>query len=50
MAYSLYVRAAQEFLPAFYEALFQAGSVSEAARKGRLAMSAHPQRSGSRPT
>ena len=45
MAYSLYVRAAQEFLPAFYEALFQTGSVSEAARRGRLAMSAHPQRS-----
>ena len=49
MVYSLYVRAAQEFLPAFYEALFQTGSVSEAARKGRLAMSAHPQRSGIAP-
>jgi tetratricopeptide (TPR) repeat protein len=49
MAYSLYVRAGQEFLPAFYEALFHAGSVSEATRKGRLAMSAHPQRSGIAP-
>jgi tetratricopeptide (TPR) repeat protein len=49
MAYSLYVRAAQEFLPAFYEALFQTGSVSEAARQGRLAMSAHPQRNGIAP-
>ena len=49
MVYSLHVRAAQQFLPAFYEALFQSGSVSEAARKSRLAMSVHPQRSGIAP-
>jgi hypothetical protein len=46
MAYSLYVRAAQEFLPPFYRALFEKGSVPEAARCGRLGLRAHPQRSG----
>jgi tetratricopeptide (TPR) repeat protein len=45
MAYSLYVRAAQEFLPPFYRALFAKGSVSEAVRCGRTELRAHPQRS-----
>ena len=45
MAYSLYVRAAQEFLPPFYRALFAKGSVPEAARCGRTELRAHPQRS-----
>ena len=45
MAYSLYIRAAQEFLPPFYRALFAKGSVPEAARCGRTELRAHPQRS-----
>ena len=35
MAYSLYVSGAQEFLPAFYQRLFEKGSFAEAARAGR---------------
>ncbi|NLX07529.1 MAG: tetratricopeptide repeat protein [Phycisphaerae bacterium] len=38
MAYSLYVSAAQEFLPAFYRRLFEAGNVAEAVRAGRQRM------------
>jgi tetratricopeptide (TPR) repeat protein len=38
MAYSLYVSGAQEFLPAFYKALFETGSMAEAARAGRQQM------------
>jgi hypothetical protein len=49
MSYSLYVRAAQQFLPSFYEALFRTGSVSEAARNGRIELCTHPQRSAIAP-
>ena len=35
MAYSVYVSAAQEFLPSFYLRLFQSGSFAEASRAGR---------------
>lgn len=35
MAYSLYVRGAQAFLPAFYQTLFASGDVVEAVRCGR---------------
>ena len=38
MAYSLYVSAAQEFLPAFYDRLFEAGDLAEANRAGRQKM------------
>jgi hypothetical protein len=44
MAYSLYVSAAQHFLPAFYQRLFEAGSVAQAVRAGRQQMLAHPGR------
>lgn len=44
MAYSLYVSGAQEFLPAFYRALFETGSMAEAARAGRLQMRAQRKR------
>ncbi|GJL74981.1 CHAT domain-containing protein [Nitrosomonas sp.] len=44
MGYNLYVSAAQQFVPAFYQSLFLQGSVSEATRAGRQAMLAHPQR------
>lgn len=44
MGYSLYVSAANQFLPAFYERLFQSGSVAEATRAGRQAMLAEPER------
>ena len=35
MAYSLYVSAAEQFIPPFYERLFASGSVTEAVRAGR---------------
>ena len=38
MAYSLYVSGAQEFIPAFYQRLFESGSITEATRAGRQAM------------
>ena len=38
MAYSLYVRGAQVFLPSFYRRLFEAGNVAEAVRAGRQQM------------
>jgi hypothetical protein len=44
MAYSLYVSGAQEFLPAFYRRLFEAGSAAEAVRAGRQQMLAHKDR------
>src|ERR1035441_8854973 len=44
MAYSLYVSGAQEFLPAFYRALFETGSMAEAARAGRQQMRAQRKR------
>jgi len=46
MAYSLYVRAAQEFLPPFYSELFHSGNLPEAVRRGRTELRAHPRRSG----
>jgi tetratricopeptide (TPR) repeat protein len=44
MSYSLYVSAAREFLPAFYEKLFKSGDVAEATRAGRQAMVSRPER------
>jgi len=44
MAYSIYVSGAQQFLPAFYRALFATGSVSRSVRAGRLQMIARPER------
>jgi tetratricopeptide (TPR) repeat protein len=44
MAYSLYVSGAQEFLPAFYGALFETGRMAEAARAGRQQMRAQRKR------
>jgi tetratricopeptide (TPR) repeat protein len=44
MAYALYVSGAQVFLPAFYQRLFEAGSVAEAVRAGRQEMLAHKDR------
>jgi len=41
MAYSLYVSAAQQLLPAFYERLFASGEFAEAVRAGRQQMLAH---------
>ena len=38
MAYSVYVSAAQEFLPAFYGRLFQTGDLAQATRAGRQQM------------
>ena len=48
MAYSLYVSAAQEFLPAFYANLFKTGDIAEALRKGRQQMFARPLRVSNR--
>ena len=44
MGYNLYVSAAQQFVPAFYQSLFRYGSVAQATRAGRQAMLAHPER------
>ena len=44
MAYSLYVSGAQQFLPAFYRRLFEAGSVAVAVRAGRQQMWEHDKR------
>ena len=44
MGYSLYVSAAREFIPAFYERLFSTGRVSEAVRAGRGRMLRQPYR------
>ena len=41
MAYSLYVSGAQQCLPAFYQRLFEEGSVAQAVRAGRQQMLAH---------
>ncbi len=38
MAYSLYVSGAQQFLPAFYERLFDTGDIAQAVRAGRQQM------------
>ncbi|MBK7001351.1 MAG: tetratricopeptide repeat protein [Rhodoferax sp.] len=46
MGYALYVSAAKEFLPAFYQRLFDSGSVAEATRAGRQKMLERPQRQG----
>ncbi|MBC8752453.1 CHAT domain-containing protein [Paraburkholderia sp. WC7.3b] len=48
MGYSLYVSAAREFLPAFYERLFDSGSIAEATRAGRQALFAQPRRLSAR--
>jgi tetratricopeptide (TPR) repeat protein len=50
MAYSLYVSGAQQFLPAFYQRLFETGRVADAARAGRQQTIAHPNRVCSRGT
>jgi tetratricopeptide (TPR) repeat protein len=44
MAYSLYVSGAQQFLPAFYRRLFEAGSMAVAVRAGRQHMWEHDKR------
>ncbi|MCP4699508.1 MAG: tetratricopeptide repeat protein [Gammaproteobacteria bacterium] len=44
MGYNLYVSGAQRFVPAFYQNLFESGSVAEAVRAGRQAMRASPER------
>ncbi|MEZ6129191.1 MAG: tetratricopeptide repeat protein [Planctomycetaceae bacterium] len=44
MAYSLYVSGAQQFLPAFYQRLFETGNAAEATRAGRQQTMLHPQR------
>ena len=44
MSYSLYVTAAQEFLPAFYQRLFESGSTTEAVRFGRKRLMSHSKR------
>ncbi len=44
MAYSLYVSGAQEFLPAFYQRLFETGDAAEATRAGRRQAVMQPDR------
>ncbi len=44
MGYSLYVGAAREFMPEFYDRLFSSGKVAEAVRVGRQALRAQPER------
>jgi tetratricopeptide (TPR) repeat protein len=44
MAWSLYVSAGQQFLPAFYRRLFESGNVAQATRAGRQQMYARPDR------
>ena len=50
MAYSLYVSAAQHFLPAYYRTLFETGDAVSAVRAGRRELLAHPERVCSRGT
>jgi hypothetical protein len=44
MAWSRYVSAGQQFLPAFYRRLFETGNVAQATRAGRQQMFASPDR------
>ncbi|MBK1648393.1 tetratricopeptide repeat protein [Rhabdochromatium marinum] len=44
MGYNLYVSAAQQFVPAFYDRLIESGEVAEATRAGRRAMLAQDAR------
>jgi tetratricopeptide (TPR) repeat protein len=44
MAWSLYVSAGQQFLPAFYRRLFETGNVAQATRAGRQQMFSSPDR------
>jgi tetratricopeptide (TPR) repeat protein len=44
MGYNLYVSGAQQFVPAFYQRLFESSNVSEATRAGRQAMLANDKR------
>ena len=44
MGYNLYVSGAQQFVPAFYQRLFESSNVSEATRAGRQAMLANDNR------
>jgi tetratricopeptide (TPR) repeat protein len=48
MAYSLYVSAAQVFLPSFYRRLFESGSLAEGVRAGRQQMLSNPNRTSVR--
>jgi tetratricopeptide (TPR) repeat protein len=48
MAYSLYVSAAQEFLPAFYRRLFEKGDMAEGVRAGRQRLLTHKKRTSPR--
>jgi CHAT domain-containing protein len=44
MAYSIQVSGARQFIPAFYQRLFETGNVAQAVRAGRQQMVAHPGR------
>lgn len=44
MAYSVYVSATEQFIPAFYQTLFKTGNPAEAVRKGRQQMLAEKSR------
>jgi tetratricopeptide (TPR) repeat protein len=44
MSHVVYVSAAQQFLPAFYQRLFQAGSIPQAVRAGRQQLRDRPER------
>ncbi len=44
MSYSLYVSGAQQFLPAFYQRLFERGELTDAVRAGRQQMLSRPER------
>ncbi len=48
MGYNLYVSAAQQFVPAFYDRLLANGAVAEAVRVGRQAMLLHDRRACAR--
>jgi tetratricopeptide (TPR) repeat protein len=48
MAYSLYVSAAQEFLPAFYRRLFERGDMAEGVRAGRQRLLTQKKRDSAR--
>ncbi|MDQ2694462.1 MAG: CHAT domain-containing protein, partial [Pseudomonadota bacterium] len=48
MAYSLYVSAAEVFIPPFYQRLFGSGSITEAVRAGRQALLKTPGRTCAR--
>jgi hypothetical protein len=44
MSHSLFVSGAQQFLPAFYQRLFEHGQLPDAVRAGRQQMRSRPER------